>query len=376
MRRKSCLRWMGILIGMVILFGAGFISGALLTYHFLSYIDELLTSRVSEAISRPFPQQSRQTMVVQITVIATPRPAASSTPTPIPTATVTPTPSKTPQNIPAGATQVSEIDGMTMVFIPAGEFLMGYEEIEGVSSNTDAMPMHRVYLDDYWIDQTEVTNAMFAKFVEATGYQTEVERSGWGWVFGVGSSNWHILQGASWKKPHGPVEVPGFESHPVVQVSWNDAAAYCRWAGRRLPTEAEWEKAARGTDGRIFPWGNEMAFKNRLNFADKRLAIGGADLTIDDRYPLTAPVGRFPNGASAYGLLDMAGNVWEWTADWYDPGYYLASPYANPSGPESGDRRVARGGSWYDAANLAMVTVRLPARPQDAHAYLGFRCAR
>jgi formylglycine-generating enzyme required for sulfatase activity len=119
-----------------------------------------------------------------------------------------------------------------------------------------------------------------------------------------------------------------------------------------------------------------MAFKNRLNFADKRLAIGGADLTIDDRYPLTAPVGRFPNGASVYDLLDMAGNVWEWTADWYDPGYYLVSPYANPLGPASGDRRVTRGGSWYDSANLAMVTVRLPARPQDAHAYLGFRCAR
>ena len=201
---------------------------------------------------------------------------------------------------------VSPVDGMEMVYVPEGEFLMGSPKAEG---DNHEHPQHMVYLDAFWIDKTEVSSAMFARFVEQTGHKTYAETSGCGWTDQPGSGNWECVAGTTWLHPQGPESnINGLEQHPVVQVCWNDAKAYCEWAGRRLPTEAEWEKAARGTDGRIYPWGNEFD-GSKLNFCDRNCGFEWRDVGVDDGYAFTAPVGSYPTGASPYGALDMAGNV-------------------------------------------------------------------
>ena len=141
-----------------------------------------------------------------------------------------------------------------------------------------------------------------------------------------------------------------FDDYPVIYVNWRAAAAYCLWAGGRLPTEAEWEKAARGTDRRLFAWGNSPPTGERANYCDRNCTDDLNDPSQDYRYRDTTPIGSFPAGASFYGVLDMAGNVWEWTADWFQPVYYKVSPQENPLGPASGERRVVRGGWWYNPA--------------------------
>ena len=154
-----------------------------------------------------------------------------------------------------GSSQVSPVDGMILVYVPAGEFLMGSADSDPEASS-DEKPQHKVTLDAFWIDRTEVTNAMFAQFVAASGHKTDAEKVGTGWAFDPTSTSWKVTIDAEWQHPRGPgSDVAGLDKHPVVQVSWNDAAAYCGWTGRRLPTEAEWEKAARGTDGRKYPVG-------------------------------------------------------------------------------------------------------------------------
>ena len=161
-------------------------------------------------------------------------------------------------------------------------------------------PPHKVYLGAFWIDRTEVTNAMFAKFVAASGYKTDAEKVGKGWVFDGASKSWKETSGADWQHPRGPGgNVARLDQHPVVLVSWNDAAAYCAWAGRRLPTEAEWEKATRGTDGRKFPWGYQNVAGDLLNFADRNLDMDWADKSADDGYQFTAPVGSYPKGGQS-----------------------------------------------------------------------------
>jgi len=206
-------------------------------------------------------------------------------------------------------TGISPRDGAEMVLVPAGEFIMGSEEGDPDAYDCER-PQHSVYLDAYWIDRTEVTNARFARFVEATLYETDAEKAGHGDVYDPHwkSSQWEFS--VDWAHPRDRlIGISEIEDHPVVQVSWNDAAAYCEWAGKRLPTEAEWEKAARGADGRKYPWGDADPNEHLSN-------IGGVHAT-DDGYQFTAPVGSYPNGASPYGVLDMAGNVWEWVADWH-----------------------------------------------------------
>jgi len=223
------------------------------------------------------------------------------------------------------------------VTIPAGEFLMGSDPKKDRSADSDEQPQHRVYLAEYLIARVPVTNAQYKAFVDATGHRAP--------------SHW----------PRG--QIPGGEAdHPVVNVSWDDAQAFCRWAGVRLPSEAEWEKAARGVDGRIYPWGDEPPDRNRCNFNSNE---GG-----------TTPVGRYPSGASPYGVLDMAGNVWEWVGDWYDAKYYANSPARNPTGPASGQYRVLRGGSWLVEQWGVRAADRDGYYPAYRDGYIGFRCAR
>jgi formylglycine-generating enzyme required for sulfatase activity len=245
---------------------------------------------------------------------------------------------------------------------------------EGIG-NLDEHPQHTVFLDAFWIDRTAVTNAMFQTFVRAANYITYAEKGGFGWVLNFSNRNWERVNGANWQYPSGPSSsLEGLEDHPVVQVSWNDAKAYCEWTESRLPSEAEWEKAARGPDGRTYPWGDQQPAGDLANFADINLKVSWADKTINDGYQFTAPVDSFPKGASLYGALNMAGNVWQWVADWYDENYYASSPSINPLGPSSGLYRVDRGGSWnFEAIPSAR---RGALNPDDRRYNIGFRCAR
>lgn len=242
------------------------------------------------------------------------------------------------QMVEDGATRIAAKDGKEMMFIPAGEFLMGSDK-----GHDDEKPPHTVYLDGYYIDRCPVTNAEYKKFVEATGRKPP--------------SHWQ----------NGKIPA-GKESHPVVNVSWQDAADYAAWAGKRLPTEAEWEKAASWDpvkrEKRVYPWGNRFD-AGKCN--SKESGIG-----------TTTPVGKYsPPGDSPYGVADMAGNVWEWCADWYDENYYKNSPKQNPQGPTSGQKRVLRGGSWSSYDGDVRSANRLDLSSPDYILNLvGFRCAR
>ncbi|MCP9470018.1 MAG: formylglycine-generating enzyme family protein [Nitrospira sp.] len=232
-------------------------------------------------------------------------------------------------------------DPVPMIIIPAGEFLMGSPEGQG---RPDERPQRSVYLDAFEIDQVEVTNERYMRFVKATGHRPPPD------PFGTGP-----LQ-----------SIKGLEQLPVVQTTWYDAKAYCTWAQKRLPTEAEWEKAARGTDGRLYPWGNDPPTPRRANF----------DREWDGQRTLHA-VGSLPEGDSPYGVKDMAGNAREWVADWYEADYYAQAPDRNPQGPEKkGVVRSIRGGSWHSPAN----DIRAAARGRGGFALqthgTGFRCAR
>jgi formylglycine-generating enzyme required for sulfatase activity len=253
-----------------------------------------------------------------------------------------------------------------MVGVPAGEFIMGSPDGEGAD---DEHPQHAVTLDAFWIDHTEVTNAQFEQFVQATGHRTDAETWDGGWVCDSSGSCGQV-EGADWRHPEGPAsDIRERTQHPVVQVSWNDARAYCDWAGARLPTEAEWEKAARGTDGRRYPWGNQDA---TCEYAVMNDGTGNSCGQGDKAWP----VGSKPAGASPYGALDMAGNVWEWVADWYAADTYAHSPQQNPTGPGTGDGRGARGGSWTHDLDFARSAYRGGWGNPDARLYIyGFRCA-
>jgi formylglycine-generating enzyme required for sulfatase activity len=281
---------------------------------------------------------------------ATARPTATLTPTATATPTSTPTLAPTPKPG-IGSTMVSPVDGMVMVYVPEGTFLMGSDRSDQYADN-DEFPQHEVYLDSFWIDRTEVTNAMYAAFLNARGNHQE---GGVPWL-GAGEEDPRIQEsGGMWEAD------AGYEDHPVVEVSWYGARAYCEWAGRRLPTEAEWEKAARGMNGGLYPWGEANASCSKVNL---RGCMGD-----------TAEVGSYADGASPYGAWDMAGNVYEWVADWYDADYYESSPAENPLGPEGGTWRVMRGGWWFHRAGQVRSAFRNRADPNAAGHHLGFRCA-
>ena len=230
--------------------------------------------------------------------------------------------------------------GGGMVLVPAGAFLMGSPAGEG---SDDERPQHRVSLDAFEIDRYEVTVAEYQGCVDAGTCSAPGTDTSCNW--GVG----------------------GRERHPVNCIDWSQAKAHCEWAGKRLPTEAEWEKAARGTDGRKYPWGNQAASCQRAVMYDGGTGCGRNS---------TWPVGSKPAGASPYGAHDMAGNVWEWVADWYGKDYYASSPAENPSGPESVGARVVRGGAWSDFPDDLRAANRLRSTPTGRNNYIGVRCAR
>lgn len=295
----------------------------------------------------------------------TARPTATSTSTPVP-----PTSTPSPPSPEAGRPRTRSKDGMVMVYVPAGAFEMGSADDDS-DGDGDEKPQHTVTLDAFWIDRTEVTNAQYARFLNALGGHQG--RCGGEDCIDTKSEDdsSHILQqGGQY------VVESGYEDHPMIEVSWYGAQAYCEWVGARLPTEAEWEKAAQGTDGRKYPWGNEWDVRTtrRCNFSDKNDPTGPSDTVADDGYAQTAPVGSYPDGASPYGALDMAGNVLEWVADWYHSGYYANSPSNNPKGPNSGDYRVLRGGSWGDVPHYVRAAYRYLDVPTLRYNNVGLRC--
>jgi formylglycine-generating enzyme required for sulfatase activity len=255
-------------------------------------------------------------------------------PTSTPTITPTATPPATPTNaFPPGTLQQNPGDGEQLVFIPAGEFTMG---TNASSAQALEKPAHTVYTDPFWIYQTQVTNAMFAKCIAA------------------GS----CVKGAGGVDPH--FTNPTYANHPVVYVTWDEAISYCAWQGGRMPTEAEWEKAARGTSSRFYPWGEISAGPEITNANN---SVGN-----------TTAVGSYPKYPSFYGLLDMGGNVREWVMDWYSETYYSESPKYNPTGPADGAKRVLRGASYFDPYEMAQSTNRLAHAPGSAGNNRGFRC--
>jgi len=227
------------------------------------------------------------------------------------------------------AKMIKSDDGAEMLLVSAGEFTMGADQYD------DEKPIHRVYLDAFYIDKYETTNTLYERFMRATGRSEPTY-----WTDTAFNAS----------------------SQPVVGVSWHDADLYCKWAGKRLASEAEWEKAARGTDGREYPWG-ALWDASRANSGQSKVGK-------------PTPVGSYPSGVSPYGAHDMAGNVWERVADWYANDYYSRSPNRNPTGPDAGTRRVLRGASWGGIVFGPRTMLRYDYPPDSQNAIIGFRCAK
>ncbi len=265
-----------------------------------------------------------------------------------------------------------EIDGM--IRIEGGAFPMGNVR----PAPDDQRPLHRVRLDTFWIDQTLVTNRQFAEFVTATGHITSAEQRGTSLAFDTRVGGWREIAQADWRHPRGPnSSIAGRDDHPVVHVSWHDAAAYAAWAGKQLPTEAQAEYTARGgLADRPYPWGKELVPSTGYQANFWQGWFPQADRG-DDGFRGTSPVRQFP--ANPWELYDMAGNVWCWCADWYDGGYYARSPAENPSGPRQGTQRVRRGGCWLSSSNYGgglRIGYRDHALPGESTNHTGFRCVR
>jgi formylglycine-generating enzyme len=307
-----------------------------------------------------------------------------------------------------------------MVWIPGGEFSMGAQDPPdmdevGMKATRDSRPIHRVYVDGFWMDRTDVTNKQFSEFVRATGYVTVAERTPKAEDFpGAPAENlvaggvvftppghrvalndhfqwWSYVKGANWRHPSGPnSSIKGRENYPVVQVAYEDALAYAKWAGKRIPTEAEWEFAARGgLSGMPFVWGDQFRPNGKwmANTYQGTFPVKDAG---EDGYAGTSPAGKFP--PNGYGLSDMAGNVWQWVSDWYRPDYYadlasLGAVAQNPRGPQSpfdpdepGERkRVMRGGSFLctnQYCSRYMVGTRGKGEISTGTNHLGFRCVK
>ena len=284
-----------------------------------------------------------------------------------------------------------------MIRLEGGSYFMGYEGPEAWREDGEG-PVRSVTVDPFWLDVTAVTNEQFAGFIEATGYLTESEKFGWAYVF-IGQLSdskqrklretqtvqglqwWYAIDGAYWRKPEGPgSNIKKRMDHPVVSVSWNDAVAYAEWAGKRLPTEAEWEYAARGpSEQAMYPWGSELEPRGK-----HRCNVWQGDFphqnTAEDGYAWTAPAKSFRR--MDWGFYNMIGNVWEWTADWFSPSWHATESEAtrrNPKGPNSGESKVMKGGSFLcheSYCNRYRLGARTANTPDSGTTNLGFRCAR
>jgi sulfatase modifying factor 1 len=280
-----------------------------------------------------------------------------------------------------------------MIKLDGGRFLMGTESDEGFPDDGEG-PVREVTLDSFYIDACPVTNRQFDEFVRKTDYTSEAERFGWSFVFHKhipeedyarlvdrtvpGINWWCKVNGSYWRYPEGPgSNIESRWERPVVHVSWNDAVEYCKWAGKRLPTEAEWEYAARGgLEQKIYAWGDELTpgGKHMCNIWQGEFPFRD---TAEDGYSAPAPVNAFdPNG---YGLYTVAGNVWEWCGDWFDPAYHITATRRNPVGPPAGSNKVMRGGSYLchrSYCNRYRVAARTSNTQDSSTTNIGFRCAR
>lgn len=294
----------------------------------IGLVGTICAALVSSPLLATLFERTPEPTTIAAAPVDTKTPAPSKTPTRSITATSVFTPTATPF-----ATEITDAKGVTMRLVPAGEFTMGSETYD------DEKPIHQVYLDAFYMDIYEVTNTLYEACVDAGGCTLPKNTS-----------------------RYDDVE---YENHPVVYVDWNQADAYCSWRDASLPTEAQWEKAARGEDGRTYPWGEGISC-NQANYYD------GSKYCVGD----TTEVGSYESGKSPYGMYDMAGNVWEWVNDWYDENYYSNSPFSNPLGPDSGQFRVLRGGAWDGYGYLLRASLRDWLAPGGFSSGFGFRCVR
>jgi formylglycine-generating enzyme required for sulfatase activity len=277
-----------------------------------------------------------------------------------------------------------------MIRLDGGRFLMGSEDKDAIAADGEG-PVRPVMIDPFYLDRFPVTNQQFMGFIAATGYRTEAEKFGWSFVFAghlreqmtadehvKGLNWWWKIDGADWRHPEGPDTVIAHrENYPVVHVSWNDAEAYANWAGKRLPTEAEWEFAARGgLEQNRFPWGNELtpSGQHLCNIWQGEFPDHDA---AEDGYSAPAPVDAFP--PNAFGFYVITGNVWEWCSDWFSPDHHKMATRINPVGPVSGTSKAMRGGSYLCHAsycNRYRVAARTSNTPDSSTTNIGFRCAR
>ena len=276
-----------------------------------------------------------------------------------------------------------------MVKLDAATFLMGTESGDAFAADGEG-PVRRVTLDAFYVDVNPVTNGRFGEFVRAAGYRTDAERLGWSFVFQghigaevadrtvPGAPWWCQVWGACWTHPYGPDStISGQDEYPVVHVSWNDAVAYCAWAGKRLPTEAEWEYAARGgLEQKLYPWGDELTPDGRHLCNIWQGEFPKLDL-VEDGYSSVAPIDAFP--PNGYGLNLITGNAWEWCADWFSASYHAGATRSNPVGPLTGAARVIKGGSYLchrSYCNRYRVAARTANTPDSSTTHMSFRCVR
>ncbi|MFC0274833.1 formylglycine-generating enzyme family protein [Metabacillus herbersteinensis] len=278
-----------------------------------------------------------------------------------------------------------------MIYIPGGEFLMGTDYKKRIFEDGEG-PIRNIKINPFYIDPTSVSNQSFQTFVEETKYITEAEKFGWSFIFHSLVSEkikskvrnipsqapwWYVVEGAYWKRPEGPGStIVSRMDHPVVHVSWNDAIAYCKWAGKRLLTETEWEFAARGgLEQKIYPWGNELTPNGEFQ-CNIWQGTFPTNNTKEDGYLGTAPISSYkPNG---YGLYNMVGNVWEWCSDWFSRSLHNRGGRTNPKGSATGQAKVIRGGSYlchYSYCNRYRVAARSSNTPDSSTGNMGFRCA-
>jgi formylglycine-generating enzyme required for sulfatase activity len=340
--RKERFKWLligaGLTLIIVVISALGF--SGILSDRWLEPSDAqtLVTGAVIEMEASAEPATARLT--------ETPTATAAQTSTPSLTPTITQTPTSTSG---VGSSILSEIDGMKLVYVPEGAF----QRLESGGGHY----RDEIILNGFWIDQTEVTNAMFIEFLNAEGNQ---EEGGAMWLDAEDADAQIEIVNGEWQAMIKP-------DHPVVEITWYGAAAYCEWAGRRLPTFAEWEKASRGEDGNLYPWGNE---EPNCTLANYKVLGSNSECRGE-----TSRVGAYPDGASPYGALDTAGNVWEWVADWFGEDYYSNSPSEPPLKPSSGSLRTLIGGSWIWLPSRLFVWNNRLSIPEGSYYDGGFRCA-